>query len=297
MAFPPSTALLQRILILDKAAQKTNTYTTLEGEKFMLAEYVASNIAEHNTLSQFSSHIYLLLWVSCQCSPTTAPLKDISTLLQYANDTLYPQLDFTHDLRLFLIELSLTIQDEIPTEERDQQLQIFKELTQENSYAGDQILFDFKESTRGLAYLSHTLFALPFFLQVHTNSEDLVARSHLARICRKKLLPNIQCTTNDWIHVIQSIQPRLRVNAEDCPAVLQEYIKLFHDPSVCSTFRCLQLFTIYHPDWKQIWTLVGWNCNRFEVLSVHKFLNQFPAPFSQDHVINDFFYLFSKRSE
>lgn len=298
---------LQRLRMLDASATTLgNGYLTCGNTSFSLGDYIASNLRDHPTLSQFAPHSLCILWIAC--CPQSDNLSFINTSL--TNVLLEPiSLDLLPVLCEFVEELNHTLLHEFPIQDRIDQLADFTSIIQaypctninNHIIKGAEILTTFQNKARGLSYLPNVMYALPFFLQVHPNCDILVSsHSYLSRICRNphhvlscRTFPNIR----DWIQVIKYMNSTASYttafSGNTHPEVLIHFTSIFRDQSVLISTRCLQLFTIYHPEWEHIWTLIGWKSNRFEHAAVLEFKHDFPAPFYQDGFLNSFFHIFN----
>jgi hypothetical protein len=283
--------ILERIQELDLNTNLEDGFLTCRNKPFILAEFIYTNLQEHEDLCPFISSVHQILWIACRFS------HDQHSGIKQEIQTLFIK-DLHNLLFDFIVELSETIHCELPSDDRQVQLSHFAELLQfehdiPTSSSGYTALCQFKKSIRGLSFVPVHVFALPFFLQVHINCASLISHSYVARICRKPLFSSPHHTC--WIHILEFIQSNehiLNVHNTDAPQVLTHFHSLFQDISVPLKTRCLQLFTIYHPEWRCIWTLIGWKCNRFETVTVCSFLHDFPEPFYQDTFLNDFFHVF-----
>ena len=287
-------SLLERIHVLDADAVKRGEFLDCYNKPFPLADYVESNLEDHEQLSEFCPNVHLLLWIACRTN------HDNIAEFKHQIQVHFPDTSHTDNLTDFVTELAHSIQIEIPSEDRYSQLKLFSELLQYEKRAptigsestGYQVLSQYRESVRGLFFLPTVLFALPYFLQVHSNSNNLIHNSYISRICRRQHGNPATPDTRDWIHVLHFLQAHHNAECLTPPEVLSHFHGVFQDRSVSLYTRCLQLFTIYHPSWPRIWTLIGWKANRMEVQSVHQFLTDFPTPFYRTAFVNEFFTLF-----
>jgi hypothetical protein len=146
--------------------------------------------------------------------------------------------------------------------------------------------------------------AIPYFLQVQRNFDDLSKHSIIRHVCRNienidKEPPNVY----NWIKVIAfvrhiGIQPYSlhgnlnRMNSKrEWPQFLTVFYQLFPDKSISIEERFLQLLTIYHPRWDKIFTLSGWRMKRQETKVILQFLHDYPTLFYQKHFVTELFHL------
>tara|TARA_B100000787_G_scaffold87028_1_gene64255 strand:- start:9676 stop:10587 length:912 start_codon:yes stop_codon:yes gene_type:complete len=285
--------IIDRIRTLDSRAKDTG-YKTHDGEPFSLATFIQQNVAEIAELSGYTDQCLVLLWTACSLDLGTADTTVIG-----ATSRSFPDLEPGPNARVlcdFVTELGVTIQTEIPAEERKRELEIFSQLIKydcrDEHAPGLERLEVFRVEIRGLSFLPQQIFALPYFLQVQSNFKDLVDNKHVFRIARK-LVSSTTPSTTDWMDVLAYLESSddFYPTGSKSPPVLEHFVQGFHN-SAPKKQRCLQLFTIYHPEWMQIWTHYGWKCNRLEKEGVEAFMLANPTPFYQETFLNEFFPLF-----
>lgn len=310
---PNDDLICKRLNALDSQVTKARSeeysqwvsYTDHKKKPFPLADFVHANLCD--AIPKLQNHTLELLWIAC-CSD----YEMYEQILSYSNSFLerrFPKQTnlLRVDLAHFLQEVAETIQTEMGTESSDHQNQ-FQQYIQHTgdtvTLNGEAVLQDFRKKIHVLYYLPPNNVAIPYLLQVQHNFDDLCQHSIVRHVCRNMNeisteAPNIY----EWIDVIEyvrhiGIQPyslhgnlHMMNSKPVWPKFLTVFSELFPDKSVPIEERFLQLMTIYHPRWWQIWTLTNWRMNRQETAVVEEFLHSFPKPFYQKHFVTELFHL------
>jgi len=310
---PNDSVVVKRANELDLSVKKNreeeySQWTSFKDHKkkqFALADFVYANVKD--ALPDLQDNTLEILWIAC-CSDH----EMYEQILQYSNSFLerrYPKhINLLRvDLAQFLQEVAETLQTEMGDEAQEQKIQFKEYLTfnDENIVLpGEEILQEFRKKIHVLYYLPPNNVAIPYFLQVQVNFDDLSQHSIIRHVCRS--IRNIDTeppNVYDWIKVIEyvrhigikaySLHGNLNtMNSKSIwPKFLTVFEEQFPDKSVPIEERFLQLMTIYHPRWPHIFTLSGWRMNRQETALILDFLHNFPKVFYRSHFITELFHL------
>ena len=310
---PNDLNIIQRVYDLDRSVQKTREENYSEWSQFIdhekthlaLADFVYANLKD--ALPMLVNNTLEIIWIAC-CSDH----EMTEQILQYSNSFLkrrHPSklAQLRVDLANFIQEVAETISVEMSEEDSIIQKNLFQNYLEHDPeiiLPGELILQNFRKKVHVLYYLPDCNVAIPFFLQVQSNFSDLSTHSIMRHVCRNiaavdKEPPDIY----DWLHVLEYVRSRgvkpysltgnvhAMNSVNEWPGFLKLFSELFNDKSVTVEERFLQLITIYHPRWDQIFTLSGWRMNRKETTIILNFLSDYPKPFYQKRYIEELFHL------
>lgn len=310
---PNDSQIVKRAYELDISVQKSREeeysqwtcFTDHKKKPFALADFVYANLKD--ALPDLQNNTLELMWIAC-CSD----YEMYEQILQYSNAFLerrHPkQINLLRvDLAHFLQEVAETLQTEMGDEATEQKTQFKEYLTfnDENLVLpGEELLQEFRKKIHVLYYLPPNNVAIPYFLQVQVNFNDLSKHSIIRHVCRAiHNVDNEPPNVYDWIKVLEyvrhigikpySLHGNLHMmNSKPVwPKFLTVFEENFPDKSISISERFLQLMTIYHPRWDKIFTLSGWRMNRQETHIILDFLHMFPKPFYQKHFVTELFHL------